>query len=292
MTFEQRLDHDGAEVDALIEDHNEVSGDEQYAAPEARKDMMIPLIGFDISGTRAPTKDVAAAWRRRMGDAARPPVRLGQSSPIWNFANDSSEEIAPVPKRKPRRRRASNPDSDADVDATRAYFNEIGRRPLLTAEQEQEAGRRESNVPAGSTPSSRACSEELGYAPRPMQVWAELLKQLGELRGVMSMTAHTLYLNTLPVEALMEHERFREAVDGKLDTHLVTRLSAASGLEQEYVGDLLIAMSIVTVDRDPAPLPPFDRGARPATPRPTATRRTVKPCSRPTPGWCAAPNAG
>ncbi|MXY86290.1 MAG: sigma-70 family RNA polymerase sigma factor [Chloroflexi bacterium] len=245
MTFEQRLDHDSAEVDALIEEHSEVSGDEQYAAPEARKDMMIPLIGFDISGTRAPTKDVAAAWRRRMGDAARPPVRLGQSSPIWNFANDSSEEIAPAPKRKPRRRRASNPDSDADVDATRAYFNEIGRRPLLTAEQEQKLGaaiERARWIDA----LEQSLHEELGYAPRPMQVWAELLKQLGELRGVMSMTAHTLYLNTLPVEALMEHERFREAVDGKLDTHLVTRLSAASGLEQEYVGDLLIAMSIVT----------------------------------------------
>ena len=253
MTFEQRLDHDGAETDALFEDHNEVSGDERYAAPEARKDMTIPLIDFDISGTRAPTKDVAAAWRRRMGDATRPPVRLGGSSPQWSFAKEADDDGAaatgqPVSagsKRKPRRRRASNPDSDADIDATRAYFNEIGRRPLLTAEQERELGasiERARWIDA----LEQSLSEELGYAPRPMQVWAELLKQLGELRGLMQMTAHYLYLNTLPIDALIEHERFREAVDGKPDTHLVSRLSAGSGLEQEYVGDLVIAMSIVT----------------------------------------------
>ncbi|MYE05862.1 MAG: sigma-70 family RNA polymerase sigma factor [Chloroflexi bacterium] len=256
MTFEQRLDQDGAEIDALIEEQCEVYGDERQTAPEATKDKVIPLIGFDISGTRAPTKDVAAAWRRRMTDATRPPVRLGQTSPHWNFADEANDDAAApaggqastastTSRRKPRRRRASNPDADTDIDATRAYFNEIGRRPLLTAEQEQELGaaiERARWIDA----LEQGLHERLGHAPRPMQVWAELLSQLGELRGIAEMTAHCLYLNTLPFDELMGHERFRQAVDRKLDTHLVSRLSEKSGLEQEYVGDLLIALSIVT----------------------------------------------
>ena len=248
MTFEQRLDHDSAEIDALLEEQSEVSGEERHTAPEATKDKAIPLIGFDITGTRAPTKDVAAAWRRRMSDATRPPVRLGQATPPWDFAKElnGSNGDAPAPaKRRGRRRRASNPDADPDVDATRAYFNEIGRRPLLTAEQEQELGaslERARWIDA----LEQGLSESLGYEPRPMQVWAELLRQLGELQPITEMAAHCLYLNTLSNEDLFGHERFREAVDGKLDTHFVSRLSADCGLEQEYVADLVIALSIVT----------------------------------------------
>ena len=55
MTFEQRLDHDGADIEALIEEHSEVMGDERHTAPEGTKDKLIPLDGFDIAGTRAPT---------------------------------------------------------------------------------------------------------------------------------------------------------------------------------------------------------------------------------------------
>ncbi len=248
MTFEQRLDHDGTEYDVQFEEHCEVSGDERHTAPEGTKDREIPLLGFDITGTRAPTKDVAAAWRRRMGDATRPPVRLGQAMPGWDFvteANGSSDDAPAPPKQRGRRRRAANPDADPDIDATRAYFNEIGRRPLLTAEQEQELGaaiERARWIDA----LEHGLSEELGHEPRPMQVWAELLRQLGELQCITEMAAHCLYLNTLSNEDLFEHERFREAVDGKLDTHFVSRLSADCGLEQEYVADLVIALSIVS----------------------------------------------
>ncbi len=248
MTFEQRLDHDGAEIDALIEDQSEVSGDERHTAPEGTKDKAIPLMGFDITGTRAPTKNAAAAWRRRMSDATRPPVRLGQATPAWEFANESNGsngDTPSPPKRRGRRRRASDPDADPDVDATRAYFNEIGRRPLLTAEQEQELGaaiERARWIDA----LEQGLTEELGHEPRPMQIWVELLRQLSELHYVTEMAAHCLYLNTLNNEDLFGHERFREAVDGKLDTHLVSRLSADSGLEQEYVADLVIALSIVS----------------------------------------------
>ena len=128
MTFEQRLDHDGADIEALIEEQNEVSGDERHTAPEVTKDKVIPLIGFDISGTRAPTKDTAAAWRRRMSDAPRPTVRFASGAPHWNFADEPQEEAPQAPTRKRRRRRAADPDADADIDATRAYFNEIGRQ--------------------------------------------------------------------------------------------------------------------------------------------------------------------
>ena len=245
MTFEQRLDHDGAEFEVLFEDQSEVSGDERHTTPEVTKDRLIPLVGFDIAGTRAPKKDVAAAWRRRMSDAPRPTVRFGDMTPKWNFASELQEAEQSTPKRKPRRRRAANPDADPDIDATRAYFNEIGRRPLLTAGQEQELG--------GAIERARwidalelGLTEELGCAPRPMQVWVALLRQLGDLRSIIDIAAHSLYLHTLPIDELFGQERFRQAVDGKLETQFASRLSAECGLEQEYVADLVIALSIVT----------------------------------------------
>ena len=245
MTFEQRLDHDGADIAVPFEDQSEVSGDERHTTPEVTKDRLIPLVGFDIAGTRAPTKGVAAAWRRRMSDAPRPTVRFGNATPKWNFASELQETEQAPPKRKPRRRRAVNPDADPDVDATRAYFNEIGRRPLLTAEQEQELG--------GAIERARwidalelGLAEELGYAPRPLQVWVKLLRQLGELNCVTEIAARTLYLHTLPFDELIGHERFRQAVDGKLEAQFASRLSAECGLEQEYVADLVIALSIVS----------------------------------------------
>ena len=268
MTFEQRLDHDVADYEAHVEEPSEVSGDERHTTPEATMDKVldhaidramdnaidratdrtIPLVGFDITGTRAPKKDVAAAWRRRMSDATRPPLRLASAAHPWDFVSELNGETvkaAAPAKRKTRRRRAANPDADPDIDATRAYFNEIGRRPLLTAEQERELGaaiERARWIDA----LEQGLSERLGHEPRPMQVWAELLRQLAELQFVTHMAAHCLYLNTLANEDLFGHERFREAVDGKLDTHFVSRLSADCGLEQEYVADLVIALSVVT----------------------------------------------
>ena len=252
MTFEQRLDHDGAATTAQFEEHVEqqceVSSDKRCAAPHAATEQPMPLFDFDIAGTRAPSKDVAAAWRRRMSDAVRPPARLGRHGPSWHFSRelDDLNDEAPAPtRRKPRRRRAANPDADPDVDATRAYLNEIGRRPLLTAEQEQELGaaiERARWIDA----LEQGLAEQLGHAPRPMQVWTELLRQLGELRRITELAAHRLYLNTIPVDELFAHERFRRAVDGKPDTHFVSRLSADCGLEQEYVADLAIALSIVS----------------------------------------------
>ena len=245
MTLEQRLDHDGTDVETLIEEHSKVMSDERYAASEATKDNLIPLDGFDIGGTRAPTKQVAAAWRRRMSDAPRPTVRFSELTPTWSFASDPDESEPAAPKRKSRRRRAANPDADSDIDATRAYFNEIGRRPLLTAEQEQELGaaiERARWVDALEL----GLVDELGYAPKPMQVWAELLRQLGELNRITEIAARTLYLHTLPFDELIGHERFREAVNGKLEPQFASRLSAECGLEQEYVADLVIALSIVS----------------------------------------------
>ena len=259
MTFDHQLDHDHTDIETTTEEQCAMSNTERpntsQHGHQACSEQSIPLDGFDISATRAPTKDAAAAWRRRMSDAARPPVRLGQNAPAWDFAGqldvldnldslDSLDNAAPAAaKPKPRRRRAAS--DDADIDATRAYLNEIGRRPLLTAEQEQELGaalERARWIDA----LEQGLIEELGRAPRPIEVWTALLRQFGELQGIAHLTAHCLYLNTLPVDQLIDHERFRQAVDGKLDTHLVARLSAESGLDQEYVGDLVIALSIVS----------------------------------------------
>ncbi len=245
MTFEQRLDHDNAECDALIEKHGDVSGDERHTTPEETKDKAIPLIGFDISATRAPTKDVAAAWRRRMSDAPRPTVRFGGVAAHWKFADELRDEAPPAPARKRRRRRAAEPDSDADFDATRTYFNEIGRRPLLTADQEQELGAAIERARWIDAVEHRL-EEQLGYSPRPMQVWTELLGQLQELRGIVEIAARGLYLHALPFDELIAHDRFREAIDGKIEPQVTARLGAECGLAQEYVSDLVIAVSVVT----------------------------------------------
>ncbi|MCY3567753.1 MAG: sigma-70 family RNA polymerase sigma factor [Chloroflexi bacterium] len=250
MTFEERLDHRGAEHGALHEGQSQIteSEAERQTAQERTKEMMYtsdkPLVGFDIAGTRAPTRETAAAWRRRMSDAPRPAVRVAGAGPEWSFA--AQEDDSPVATAKPRRRRrAERADTGADVDATRAYFNEIGRRPLLTAEQEQELGaaiERARWIDA----IEQGLSEELGHQPEPMQVWTELLRQLGELRGVAELAAHSLYLHALPFDELIAHERFRDAVDGKIEPQFAAKLSAGYGLDQEYVTDLVIALSVVT----------------------------------------------
>ena len=245
MTFEQRLDHDSAEYDALIEEHSEVSGEERHTAPGARHDQAIPLLGFDISGTRAPTKDTAAAWRRRMSDAPRPTVRFANGAPHWNFADQQQDQAPGAPTRTRRRRRAADVGSDADIDATRAYFNEIGRRPLLTAEQEQELGAAIERA-RWLDAIEHGLAEQLGHPPRAMQVWTELLSQLHELRSIVEIAARVLYLHALPVDELIGHERFREAVNGKIEPQFAARLSSECGLEQEYVSDLVIAVSVVS----------------------------------------------
>ncbi|MXX31245.1 MAG: sigma-70 family RNA polymerase sigma factor [Chloroflexi bacterium] len=249
MTFEERLDHRGAECGALHEGQSQSteSGAERQTALERTKEMMHtsdkPLVGFDIAGTRAPTRETAAAWRRRMSDAPRPAVRIAAGAD-WSFA--SAEDESPTATAKPRpRRRAARADTGDDVDATRAYFNEIGRRPLLTAEQEQELGaaiERARWIDA----IEQGLSEELGRQPEPMQVWTELLRQLAELRGVAEVAAHSLYLHALPFDELIAHERFRDAVDGKIEPQFAAKLSASNGLDQEYVADLVIALSVVT----------------------------------------------
>ncbi len=247
MTFEQRPIQDSADQDVLIEDQHEANGTESQTGVETMADKTIPLFDFDIAGTRAPAKDVAAAWRRRMNDSPRPAVRLNRAAPTWDFANefiDPSEQPA-TPKRRARRRRSVDSSADPDIDATRAYFNEIGRRPLLTASQEQELGaaiERARWIDA----IEQSLTDRLGYSPDPLRVWTELLKQLGQLRGALEMAAHCLYLNTHTIDELIEHERVREAIDGGPDNHIVSRLSADSGLKQEYITDLLIALSVVS----------------------------------------------
>ena len=248
MTFEERLDHEGSDVEALHEDQSYLNGDERCMAPERTREMMItsdkPLVGFDIAGTRSPTRETAAAWRRRMSDAPRPAVRVGEAGTEWRFA--ATDDESPTATAKPRRRRrAARTDASDNIDATRAYFNEIGRRPLLTAEQEQELGaaiERARWIDAVE----QGLGEELGRQPQPMQVWAELLRQLYELRGVADVAAHSLYLNALPFDELIAHQRFRDAVDGKIEPQFAAKLSAAYGLDQEYVTDLVIALSVVT----------------------------------------------
>ncbi len=250
MTFEERLDHHSAEYDALWEGHSTITGDERQVALERTKDMMHaadkPLVDFDIAGTRAPTRETAAAWRKRMSDAPRPAVRIAEAGPKWSFAKEIEEEQPTPSKRKrTRRRRTANPDRGDDVDATRAYFNEIGRRPLLTAEQEQELGaaiERARWIDAIEL----GLNEELEQQAQPMQVWTELLRQLSELRGIAEIAAHSLYLHALPFDELIGHQRFRDAVDGKIEPQFAAKLSAECGLEQEYVADLTVALSVVS----------------------------------------------
>ncbi len=249
MTFEQRLDQDGADVDAPLDGWSDRHGGERddmlQRITDARANMDKPLIGFDITHTRAPSKEVAAEWRRRMYATPRPAVRSNKVAPKWSFAKLLDEE-SPLPRqRKRRRRRAVDTERGDDVDATRAYFNEIGRRPLLTAEQEQELGtaiERARWIDA----IEQGLNEDLGRQATALQVWTALLRQIGELRSIADIAAHALYLNALPFDKLIEHQRFRDAIDGKIDPQLAAKLSAKCGLEQQYVEDLVIALSVVT----------------------------------------------
>ncbi len=246
MTSEQRLDRTKTERNGSIVKQitgSAKNGDRCDASQRPTPDSSAPLTNFDIVGARAPAKDVAAAWRRRMSDAPRPPVRLADLN--WSFSGEADEVPATPAPRSRRRRRASDADSETDIDATRAYFNEIGRRPLLTAAQEQELGaaiERARWIDAVE----QALSEDLGRAPRPLEVWIALIGQLSELRPIIDVAAHSLYLHTLPIDELIGHERFRDAVDGKLEPQFVSRLCADSELEQEEVSDLAIAVSVVT----------------------------------------------
>ena len=215
-------------------------GSEQKQAP------MLPLDGFDIAVVRAPTKDTAAAWRRRMTESPRPAVRIDSAALEWDFAKSSQEQasIKRNPSKAPRR--SGNRSEPDEVDATRTYLNEIGRRPLLTAEQERELGAAIEQARWIDAVEQRLPEQLGGRAPNPVRVWIELLEQLAELRPLTDVLARRLYLLSLPLDKLYAHERFREAVDGQIEAQLVARISADSGLEAESVSDLLIGLSIVS----------------------------------------------
>ena len=260
MTFEHGIDQERTDGDALLDGQHDRCGDERLDMPEPAKEttssmdiaeeeleMEKPLIGFDIALTRAPSKEVAAEWRRQMDATPRPAVRINKAAPKWNFARLLDEE-PPLPRKRKRRSRArdaASGESEGDIDATRAYFNEIGRRPLLTAEQEQELGAAIEQA-RWIDAIEHGLDGPVERRPQPMQVWTALLRQFSELRGIAGMAAHALYLNALPVDQLIAHQRFRDAVDGKIEPQFAAKLSAECGLEQQYVEDLVIALSVVT----------------------------------------------
>ncbi len=231
----------------------DIDGQDSQAASEVIRSKMISLEEFDIPAARFPSKQAAAAWRRRMTEEQRPAVRLNRAAPVWQFAGETpgerigerTGEPKPAPRRATRRRRAVNPDAALEVDATRAYLNQIGRRKLLTAEQEQALGV-ELEQARWVDVWEQKLGERLGRTPRPMQVWAGLLQQLADQHGLIELVGYCLYLNTLTVEELIGHPRFRAAIDGRPDILISAQLSAESGLAPDYVTDRLIALSTAT----------------------------------------------
>lgn len=241
MTMKQ-LDREGVAMDAKREETGMTLQPECRSDLEAEREPTVPLDGFDISVARAPSRVTAAAWRRRMSDLPRPAVRLNRAAESWDFASSGSTK----PKRpRPASRRRANLSDSAEVDGTRTYLNEIGRRPLLTAEQEQELGAAIERARWIDAVEQRLTAR-LAHSPRPVQVWIELLQQLGELRDLSEIIARRLYLHTLPLDELIGHDRFREAVDGMITPSLSARICADSDLEQEAASDLTIGLSVVS----------------------------------------------
>ena len=223
------------------------------------------LPDFDVSEVRAPSKDTAALWRKRMKHSARPAVSSGADGVRWEWLDDIPAELAidatdrcsadgtSAPKRRKPKRAGEHSD---EADAVRRYFQDISRWELLDREDEQRLGvqieqarwideverlLREQSSPRGPR----------GLEPSPTLVWVKLLEQLHTLRPLVEIAAHYQYRHHLDLSEVVREPRFRDAVDGEAangqaDAHLIDQIAAGWDADSERVRDLLIGLSILT----------------------------------------------
>ncbi len=231
------------------------------------------LPDFDVSEVRAPAKDIAALWRKRMKLTTRPVVRSGAQGVRWNWLDEVPDELAAeLPERcastgKPARKRRKSKRSDEgsdDADAVRRYFQDISRWELLDREDEQRLGVQIEQA-RWIDEVERLLREQSGQGgqgglrglePSPTLVWVKLLEQLHTLRPLVEMAAHYQYRHHLDLSEVIREPRFRDAVDGEAadgqaDAHLIDQIAAGWEADGERVRDLVIGLSILTglVDR-------------------------------------------
>ncbi len=129
-------------------------------------------------------------------------------------------------------------------DPVRMYLHEIGRVPLLTAEdekrlaQQMEMGKRISEIKAG-------CRRESGREPTPTDTIRCMLTEIGRAAGFVHAMQKELGLpNETNFKKALFDPQLRGAMDNEIDQRLTLALSQSMGLALAEVEQILINLSL------------------------------------------------
>ena len=138
---------------------------------------------------------------------------------------------------------ASEPDLEEPI---KLYLREIGRTPLLTADDEKRLARQIEDGLHVEALEEKLLSE-LGREPTGLEVAGLLLRELHDLDPVIESTVRYAGLNDRHCTA--EHiadPRFRSIVDGQLEQPLADSLAAELGVCSEEAASLLVRLSVAS----------------------------------------------
>ena len=129
-------------------------------------------------------------------------------------------------------------------DPVRMYLHEIGRVPLLTAEdekrlaQQMEMGKRISEIKAG-------CRRESGHEPTPTDTIRCMLTEIGLAAGFIHAMQKELGIpNETNFKKALFDPQLRGAMDNEIDQRLTLALSTSMGLALAEVEQVLINLSL------------------------------------------------
>jgi len=130
-------------------------------------------------------------------------------------------------------------------DPVRMYLREIGRVPLLTADDEKRLARQMEEAKHIQR-LTRAFREERGRDPSAADIMVALLKELAELKPVLAVVEKALKLPPATLAERIADPTFRQAVDGEMDQELALQVAQELGLEAEAAAEALVNLSIIT----------------------------------------------
>jgi len=135
---------------------------------------------------------------------------------------------------------------EALEDPVRLYLREIGRIPLLTAEEEKELARqRELGVFLGRI--EEAEQERLRRNPTPAELAQALGRKLKEKEYLWQSLQKALGLPPSPDWANLSRPEVREVIDKEVDQEFIRRLADLAGAEPSRVEQDLLDLSIITL---------------------------------------------
>jgi RNA polymerase primary sigma factor len=130
-------------------------------------------------------------------------------------------------------------------DPVRMYLREIGKVSLLTADDEKRLARAMEDSEYIQR-IEEAHFQQVGRNARGVDVLAQLVRDMYEMRKAIEIVARHVGKQKLPPAELITNEEFRAVIDGEMDEDMAKELASALKIEEVEAERLLVRMSIVT----------------------------------------------